>query len=124
MIITLDTLQEDLEMIPHEILLASSTTDLTSTSPEETSQSKTSSNVTNGGTSKTTTSTASPTTVQKYSPKQSLKFFSSRDPRFVTSWPDDVVLKLESIPHHFSAFSISNFPLPTVTIHCLDYVVV
>jgi hypothetical protein len=47
----------------------------------------------------------------------------SRDPRLVTSWPDNVILKLESIPHHFSAFAISNVPLPSVTVHCLDYVI-
>lgn len=32
------------------------------------------------------------------------------------------VFKLESIPHHFSAFSLTNSPLPTITVHCLDYV--
>lgn len=58
----------------------------------------------------------------KYSPKQSSKFFSSRDPKLLSSWPDDVILKLESIPHHILAFSINNSLLPSLTIHCLDYV--
>jgi hypothetical protein len=102
--------QEDLETTPHEILPASSTTDL---SHDESSSNKTSSNHNVGMI----------TTVQNYSPKQSLKFFSSRDPRFVTSWPENVILKLESIPHHFSAFAVSNLPLPTVTVYCLDYVI-
>ena len=61
-------------------------------------------------------------TLQKYSPKQSLKFYGSQDPRFVTAWPENTILKLESIPHHFSAFSLRNLPHPSVTVHCLDYV--
>ena len=61
-------------------------------------------------------------TLQKYSPKQSLKFYGSQDPRMVTAWPENAILKLESIPHHFSAFSLRNLPHPSVTIHCLDYV--
>lgn len=107
-------------MIPHEILPASVSTDLTSTDETSLSKSSPNSNVASGG----STTTSSPMTlIQNYSPKQSLKFFSSRDPRFVTSWPDNVIMKLESIPHHFSAFTISNFPLPSVTIYCLDYVI-
>ena len=54
--------------------------------------------------------------------KQSLKFYGSQDPRFVTAWPENTILKLESIPHHFSAFSLRNLPHPSVTVHCLDYV--
>lgn len=63
-------------------------------------------------------------TMQKYSPKQSLKFYGSRDPRLVTAWPENTVLKIESIPHHFTAFSIRNLPHPSVTVHYLDYVTV
>jgi len=33
------------------------------------------------------------------------------------------VMKVESVPHHFLAFAISNERVPTVFIHCLDYVV-
>ena len=107
-------------MIPHEILPASVTTNLTSADETSPNKSSLNSTVANGG----TTGTSSPTTlIQNYSPKQSLKFFSSRDPRFVTSWPENVIMKLESIPHHFSAFAISNLPLPSVTIYCLDYVI-
>ena len=61
-------------------------------------------------------------TMQKYSPKQSLKFYGSRDPRLVTAWPENTILKIESIPHHFTAFSLRNLPHPSVTVHCLDYV--
>jgi hypothetical protein len=60
--------------------------------------------------------------LQHYSPKQSLKFYGSRDPRLVTAWPDNAILKLESIPHHFTAFAIRNIPQPSIIVHCLDYV--
>ena len=61
--------------------------------------------------------------LQHYSPKQSLKFYGSRDPRLVSAWPDNAILKLESIPHHFTAFSIrNNGRQPCITLHCLDYV--
>ena len=63
-------------------------------------------------------------TMQKYSPKQSLKFYGSRDPRLVTAWPENTILKIESIPHHFTAFSIRNLPHPSVTVHYLDYVTI
>ena len=63
-------------------------------------------------------------TMQKYSPKQSLKFYGSRDPRLVTAWPENTILKIESIPHHFTAFSLRNLPHPSVTVHYLDYVTV
>ena len=63
-------------------------------------------------------------TMQKYSPKQSLKFYGSRDPRLVTAWPENTILKIESIPHHFTAFSIRNLPHPSVTVHYLDYIAV
>ena len=63
-------------------------------------------------------------TMQKYSPKQSLKFYGSRDPRLVTAWPENTILKIESIPHHFTAFSLQNLPHPSVTVHYLDYVTV
>jgi hypothetical protein len=62
------------------------------------------------------------TKVQNYSPKQSSKFYGSRDPRLLSPWPENAIFKLESIPHHFSAFSLSNVPQPTVTVHCLDYI--
>jgi len=63
------------------------------------------------------------TSLQHYSPKQSLKFYSSSDPRLVTAWPDNAILKIESIPHHFTAFSIRNCGRqPTLIVHCLDYV--
>ena len=73
------------------------------------------------------------------SPKQNSKFFNGqaqktsenttnyhpnigpKDPK-LSVWPDNAVFKLESIPHHFSAFSVCNYPLPTLTVHCLDYV--
>ena len=61
-------------------------------------------------------------TMQKYSPKQSLKFYGSRDPRLVTAWPENTILKIESIPHHFTAFSLRNLPHPSVTVHSLDYI--
>ena len=62
--------------------------------------------------------------LQHYSPKQSLKFYGSRDPRgLVSAWPNNSILKLESIPHHFTAFSIRNDNKgPAITLHCLDYV--
>ena len=61
--------------------------------------------------------------LQHYSPKQSLKFYGSRDPRLVSAWPENAILKLESIPHHFTAFSIrNNSRQPCITLHCLDYV--
>ena len=62
--------------------------------------------------------------LQHYSPKQSLKFYGSRDPRgIVSAWPNNAILKLESIPHHFTAFSIRNDKKgPAITLHCLDYV--
>lgn len=41
----------------------------------------------------------------------------------MTSWVDKVVMKVESVPHHFLAFAISNERVPTVFVHCLDYVV-
>lgn len=63
-------------------------------------------------------------TMQKYSPKQSLKFYGSRDPRLVTAWPENTILKIDSIPHHFTAFSLRNLPHPSVTVHYLDYVAV
>ena len=63
-------------------------------------------------------------TMEKYSPKQSLKFYGSRDPRLVTAWPENTILKIESIPHHFTAFSIRNLPHPSVTVHYLDYVTI
>ena len=48
---------------------------------------------------------------------------SSSDPRLVTAWPDNAILKIESIPHHFTAFSIRNCGRqPTLIVHCLDYV--
>ena len=63
------------------------------------------------------------TTLMTYSPKQSLKFYGSRDPRLASAWPDNAILKLESIPHHFTAFSIRNCGRqPCITLHCLDYV--
>ena len=70
---------------------------------------------------------SSPTTLLKslqyYSPKQSLKFYGSNDPRLVSAWPDNAILKLESIPHHFTAFSIrNNGRQPCITLHSLDYV--
>jgi hypothetical protein len=33
------------------------------------------------------------------------------------------IVKIESIPHHFTAFSVQNVPQPSVTVHCLDYIV-
>lgn len=60
--------------------------------------------------------------VQHYSPKQNSKFYGSRDPRVLSPWPENAIFKLESIPHHFAAFSLSNVPLPTITVHCLDYI--
>ena len=63
------------------------------------------------------------TSLMTYSPKQSLKFYGSRDPRLASAWPDNAILKLESIPHHFTAFSIRNCSRqPCITLHCLDYV--
>ena len=63
------------------------------------------------------------TSLMTYSPKQSLKFYGSRDPRLASAWPDNAILKLESIPHHFTAFSIRNCGRqPCITLHCLDYV--
>ena len=67
--------------------------------------------------------TSNKTTLMTYSPKQSLKFYGSRDPRLASAWPDNAILKLESIPHHFTAFSIRNCGRqPCITLHCLDYV--
>ena len=49
--------------------------------------------------------------------------YSSSDPKLVTAWPDNAILKIESIPHHFTAFSIRNCGRqPTLIVHCLDYV--
>ena len=53
---------------------------------------------------------------------QASKFFGARDPRLLSPWSENAVFKLESIPHHFTAFSLANLPRPTVTVHCLDYV--
>lgn len=100
---------EDLETIREEIVSAATTTDITAPdSSLNASQNQNQNNCT--------------TTLQNYSPKQSLKFYGSRDPRLVTAWPDNAILKLESIPHHFTAFAIRNQPQPTITVHCLDYV--
>ena len=51
-------------------------------------------------------------------------FLSFSDPRgLVSAWPNNAILKLESIPHHFTAFSIRNDNTgPSITLHCLDYV--
>ena len=55
------------------------------------------------------------------SPKQGSKFSRVNGHQGHT---DDAVFNLGSIPHHFTAFSVSNEggPAPTVTVHCLDYV--
>ncbi|QQP50458.1 Uncharacterized protein FKW44_011468, partial [Caligus rogercresseyi] len=60
---------------------------------------------------------------QQRSPKMSNipKFNSRRD--LYSPWVDDAVFKLESIPHHITAFSINNSSkLPTLTVHCLDFI--
>merc|ERR1712079_468405 len=62
--------------------------------------------------------TSNKTSLMTYSPKQSLKFYGSRDPRLASAWPDNAILKLESIPHHFTAFSIRNCGRqPCITLH-------
>ena len=53
---------------------------------------------------------------------QASKFFGSRDPRLLSPWSENAVFKLESIPHHFTAFLLANLLRPTDTVHCLHYV--
>ena len=62
------------------------------------------------------------TTSLTSSPTQSIRNKRNEDPQVSSSWPENAIIKLESIPHHFSAFSLSNDPLPKITVHCLDYV--
>ena len=108
---------ENLEILPEEILSASSEISI------ETEQQIPTPAIFS---TKLPSPTLTPRTVmslQNYSPKQSLKFYGSRDPRIVSAWPDNAILKIESIPHQFTAFSIKNCgKQPTLTVHCLDYV--
>ena len=62
--------------------------------------------------------------LQHGSPKQGSKFVGKGGGGGGNGHADDAVFNLGSIPHHFTAFSVSNAgaPAPTVTVHCLDYV--
>ena len=109
---------ENLEILPEEILSASSEISI-----ETEQQIPASSAIFSTKLPSPTLTPRNVMSLQNYSPKQSLKFYGSRDPRIVSAWPDNAILKIESIPHHFTAFSIRNCgKQPTLSVHCLDYV--
>ena len=113
---------ENLENLQEEILSASSEIAIENSS-ENNINSKTAKFTPSLLPSPTLTPRSSVMSLQHYSPKQSLKFYGSRDPRIVSAWPDNAILKIESIPHQFTAFSIRNCgKQPTLNVHCLDYV--
>ena len=103
----------DLESTKSEIVMASSETRLYDEEEEEEIF---------GGCGGTGSGSSSPKSRSR-SIRSAPSSRSSLVSRGVTpAWPESAVFKLESIPHHFSAFSMSNDPLPTVTVHCLDYI--
>lgn len=113
----------DLETNNHEIVLSSSTKQVVQTDEEEDVNSSSKRSSISEINLKAPMNT-------NFSPKQSPKLrhnsrvhLAPNDIRQISPWPDETVFRLDSMPHHLVAFSLSNASLPTITVHCLDYIV-